>query len=880
MVQGGEIMIRRKDMLNDLDQDIREHIERETQDNIERGMSPEEARFAAMRKFGNVTRVKEETREVWSFVWLEQLLQDVRFGLRTLRKNPGFATVAVLTLALGIGANTAIFSVVNGVLLQPLPYTQPGRLVRITDSYPQGALAAMQGNLRSMDVAGYWDGQELNLTGLGDPLRLYGTAVSANFFSLLRTRPELGRTFLPGEDQPGKDHVVILSHALWKEKFGGEPGVVGRSIALEGESREVVGVMPEQFQLAASKAQFWVPLDLDSRAVGSYWGGGFMPVIGRLRPGATLEQARAELRAYIPRMRAMFPWRMPDAIWAASSVVALQASLVGDVASKLVILLAATGFVLLIACVNVANLNLARSSARQKEMTVRATLGAGRWRLCRQLLIESMVLAISGGALGLLLAIKGLTWLTSILPADTPRLAGVSVDWGVMAFTGGIAVLTGIIFGIAPAIYASRTDLTESLKTAWQHSVPRASKRLRSALAITEVSLAVVLVIGAALMVESLWELSQVYPGFRSEHILTARITPTEQFCAKVARCQFFYSDLVERTRALPGVLDAALTDVLPLEGRITAFAAGFEDHPQNPQDPAPVVFETVVTPGYLRLMGIPLLRGRAFTAADTAPDAPSVALITAATARKYWPNQDPIGKHLKRVWASDWTTVVGVVGDVNEDSLTAKLPDYIDGAIYEPFGNAAYAAARLSEAQPTDMTLVLRITSDRASMADQLRRIVSSLNADVPVSRIRTFETVISESESGSRSTASLFSIFAGLALVLGAVGIYGVVSYSVAQRTSEIGLRMALGATPRTVLGLIIGQGARLALLGVAIGIAGAFGVTRVISGFLFGVTPTDPNTFAAVAVLLVGVSVLACYIPARRAMKVDPMVALRYE
>jgi predicted permease len=873
-------MKRRKDMLEDLDQDIREHIDRETQDNIDRGMSPEDARYAAVRKFGNVTRVQEETRDVWSFVWLEQLVQDVRFGLRMLRKNPGFAAVAMLTLALGIGANTAIFSVVNGVLLQPLPYSQPDRLVSITDSYPQGALAAMQENLRSMEVAGYWDGQELNLTGLGDPLRLYGTAVSANFFSLLGTHPELGRTFLPGEDQPGKDHVVILSHALWKEKLGGDPGAVGRSIALEGESREVVGVMPERFQFAASKAQFWVPLDLDSRAVGSYWGGGFMPVVGRLRPGAMLEQARAELRAYIPRMRAMFPWRMPDALWSASSVVALQANLVGDVAPKLGILLAATGLVLLIACVNVANLYLARSSARQKEMTVRATLGAGRWRICRQLLTESIVLAICGGALGLLLALKELAWLKLILPAGTPRLGSVSMDWRVMAFTGGIAVLTGITFGIAPAIYVSRTDLTESLKTGWQHSVSRASNRMRSALAITEVSLAVVLVIGAVLMVKSLWKLSQVYPGFRSERILTARITPTEQFCAKVARCQSFYRELVERAHALPGVLDAALTDVLPLEGRLTAFAAGFEDHPQNPQDPAPVIFETVATPGYLRLMGIPLLRGRAFTAADTAPDAPPVALITAATARKFWPNQDPIGKHLKRVWASDWTTVVGVVGDVNEESLSAKLPDYVDGAIYEPYGNAAYAAARLSMAQPTDMTLVLRVTSDQTSMASQLGKIVSSLNADVPVSRIQTFDTVISESESGSRSTASLFAIFAALALVLGAIGIYGVVSSSVAQRTSEIGLRVALGAAPNNVLRLIIGQGVRLSLVGVAIGIAGAFGVTRVMSGFLFGVTPTDPGTFAAVAVLLVGVSVLACYIPARRAMRIDPMVALRYE
>lgn len=601
-----------------------------------------------------------------------------------------------------------------------------------------------------------------------------------------------------------------------------------------------------------------------------------MPLIGRTRPGVTLEQARAELGATLPRVRKMFPWRMPDALWADSTVIPLQQGIIGDVSETLFILLGAIGLVLLIACANVANLLLARAATRQREMAMRAALGAGRWRICRQLLTESILLAVCGGSFGMLLALTGLSWLKAILPADTPRLSSVTIDWRVLAFTALIALATGVIFGLAPALHASKIDLTESLKTGGQNSGAAKSHRLRSALAIAEIAIAVVLVIGAGLLVKSLWELSHVNPGFRTESIVTARITPNDQFCADFGRCSNFYNSLIARTRALPGVEDTALTNVLPLSGLMGAYAADVEGHPRNPSEPAPVLWESVVTPDYFRIMGIPLLRGRLFTSADSAPGATHVTVVTESTAKKFWPNQDPLGKHVKRSWMGDWITVVGVVGDVNEASMTSKLPEFMDGAVYDPYGNDLGPGGL----KPREFTLVVRMAGGAGNFADALRKTVASLNSEVPVSEVATLRTIVSDSLKAPRSTMLLFAIFAALALVLGAVGIYGVVSYSVTQRTSEIGVRMALGAQKQDVLRLILGHGTRMALIGVVIGIAGAFAATRLMASLLYGVTATDPLTFAAVAILLAAVTLAACYIPARRAMKVDPMVALRYE
>jgi predicted permease len=869
----------RSDFAHGLSEEMQHHLALKTDENIRAGMSEKEARYAAQREFGNVTLLNEDSRGIWNFGRLEQFLQDVRYGARMLRKSPGFTFVAVLTLALGIGANTAIFSLVNGILLRPLPYSQPDRLVAVTDSYSQGSIVAMQKILKTMDLGGYLEGAEFNLTGRGEPSRLYGTSVSANIFSILDAKPALGRIFLAGEDHPGDDNVVILSNAFWQKTLGSDPNVVGEQIALDGVNRQIVGVMPADFQFPSQKTQLWVPLHLDPRNVGTYWGSGFMPIVGRLRTGVTIAQAHSEFRGALSQLRAAFPWKMPDSLWGGASVIPLQAQITGNVQTKLFVLLGAICLVLLIACANVANLLLARAVTRQREMAVRAALGADRRRIFQQLLTESALLAACGGALGIFLAITGLKWLKIILPADTPRLASITIDWRVLAFTASVALITGIISGLAPALFAAKIELTESLKKGGQHSASAAtgsSHRLRGVLAIAEISLAFVLVIGAGLLVKSLWELVRVNPGFQTESIITARIMPSKSFCASAARCQNFYGELAERVRAIPGVNDAALVDVLPLDGRINAFAADIEGHPRNPSDPAPVIFDSLITANYLQLMGIPLLSGRALAPADAAPDAAPVALVTLWTANKFWPNENPIGKHVKRTFMNAWITIVGVVGDVHQENLASRYPAFVDGAIYEPHGvNQATGRPRL-----TDMTLVLRASNNRTNYGQSLQQIVASLNPDAPVSDITTLRSIVTKSASTARSTVALFAIFAALALTLAAIGIYGVISYSVTQRRPEIGMRMALGAQWQDIVRLVVGHGARLALIGIAIGIAASFALTRLMKSLLFGVSATDPLTFVSVSVLLIFVAVAACYIPARRAMRVDPMVALRHD
>jgi predicted permease len=807
---------------------------------------------------------------------METVVHDLRYGLRMLRKSPGFTVIAVLTLALGIGANTAIFSLVNGILLVPLPYSKPEQLVSVTGSYPNGALVAMREQVHTMDVAAYAEGHDFNLTVLGEPTRLTGTLVSAELISILGARPELGRTFYPGEDHAGQDDFVILSHALWEQRFGSDRTIIGRSIQLEGRSRQVVGVMPADFRFPSTKTQIWLPLHNDPRDVTSYLAGDYMPVIGRLRPGSSIQQAQAEIRIFQSHVGAIFPWKMPASWNADVSVVKLQNGMVADVRARLLMLLGAVALVLMIACANVANLTLSRSATREKEMGIRSALGAGRQRIVRQLLTESVVLASLGGLLGLLVAAAGLQLLKTALPADTPRLVDVRMDWRVLVFTAGLTIFTGFVFGIAPALQSSRTALGELLKTGGRGAAVSVSQRLRSGLAVGEVAFAVLLVVSAGLLVRSFWALSHVDPGFRSEHVMTARITPNESFCNDPARCVSFYRSVLEQVQSSPGVSGAALVNTLPLGGRVNKRALQMEGLTGSANETQPLFWLDVVSSDYFRVMGIPLMSGRWFTKADESGSSP-VAIITAASAQKFWPGQNAVGKHVRFAGDKEWRTVVGVIADVRAYDLQRNIPEWIQGMIYAP-----YSAKASSEdgRVPAEMTIAVQTASDDSQVAAMLRGIVTALNPEVPVSEVKTMRTVVSEAVSTPASTMSLFVTFAGLALVLGIVGIYGVLSFLVSKRTREIGVRMALGAQQRHVLWLILKEGAKFSLVGIGLGLAGAFVVTRWLASELYGVGPADVLTYAGVALVMTLVTMFACYIPARRAMSVDPLVALRFE
>ena len=860
------------DLAAELDSHLALHIE----DNLRAGLSPEEARRQALIQLGGLDQTKESVRAQRGFPSLDSLLHDIRFALRMLRKNPGFTIVAVLTLALGIGANTAIFSLVNAVLLRPLPFHDSSHLVGLQNgSYPKGGFAAMRERIHALDVAAYSDGHQFNLTGQGDPVRLNGTLVSAEFFSVLGVQPQLGRLFSAGQDQAGQDSFVILSDHLWRNRFEADPSIVGHVIDLDGVPRQVVGVMPADFRFPSVLTDVWVPLNIDPRDATSYWAGDYMPVIGRLKPGATVAEADAEIQQFDSNVRTMFPWPMPKDWNAGVAAVPLQRMLAGDLRELLLILLGAVMLVLLIACANVANLALARGSTRAKEIAIRASLGASRVRIVRQLITESVVTAFVGSALGIAFAAGCLSLLKTSFPSDTPGLANTAIDWRVFLFTLVLALIAGLISGSAPSIECSQTQLTESLKSGGRGVAASASRAARRGLVTGEVALAVLLVSAAGLLIRSLWLLSNVNPGFGSEHLLTMRITPNESFCDDAARCVEFYRQVAENVRALPGVTGAALINTLPLNGEVNKRSVQLEGKPATDQS-LPLTWQNIVSPGYFSLMKIPLLRGRAFTDEDTTGN-PPVVMLSAATAHRFWPGEDPVGKHLQLSQTQQWWTVVGVVGDVRAFNLRQNVPDWMQGTIYLPYSPLSTME---DKRVPAEMTLAVGTFNGDAGVVQSVRDIVSRLDADAPVSEIQTMSALVSSAASSSRSVTLLFASFAGIAFLLGAVGIYGVISFFVSQRTREIGIRVALGAQPAHILKMVMREGLSMIVAGVAIGLIAAIALTRLLGGLLYAVSPTDPLSLAAVALLFALVAALACYIPARRAMRVDPVTAMRSE
>ena len=809
--------------------------------------------------------------------YFENRIKDIRYELRSLAKRPGLSVVAILTLALGIGANTAIFSLVNGILLEPLPYREPRRLVRLTEEYPLGGFQILRNGCQAADLATYWPGEEFNLSltqFAATPARLNGAAVSANLFSLLGVQPEIGRTFEDGDDTAGRTQLVILSHNLWQNEFAMDSHILGRNINLEDKTFQVVGVMPSNFKFPSPSTDIWVPLELDPRNSGDYWGPQ-LPIIGRLRGPRSTEQAREEVRSLLPQIVSSSPYPLPANWNSNASIISLQEDLVGNVRPKLLVLLGAVGLVLVIVCTNLANLLLAQAAARQKEVAIRSALGASRSRIINQLLTESLILAVCGAAVGLLLAWKALVALKVLFPANTARLAEVSLDNRVLVFTGALAILTGFVFGLAPALKACGIDPIKVLNAGGRTS-GRGGSGLKQGLVIAEIMLAVVVVIGAGLLTKSLWLLAHVSKGFTPDNVLAVQVTPDKDFSKDRQRCINFYDELLRRLTSLPGVQGVAAINALPLSPDIPVLPTSVQDFNPGEADPTvPLLWAGAITPEYTALMQIPILEGRGFSESDRA-DTAGVVLVGASTAEHFWPGQNAIGKHLKPVWDTQWRTVVGVVKDVTQYGLAKHRPSWIAGEIYMPYSQAVLGHKQF----PSSMSVIVRTTTDKLPLSADMREIVDILNPGVPIAEPHWMTDIVSQSLEDSRSTTWLLGAFALLALILGALGIYGLISYSVAERKHEVGVRMALGAKQFDVLKLIVGQGLTLTIVGILLGVLAASGLTRLLASLLYGVKPIDWSIFLLVSLTLAIVAVVASYIPAQRAVKVDPTVALRVE
>ncbi|MBI3426659.1 MAG: ABC transporter permease [Acidobacteria bacterium] len=819
---------------------------------------------------------------------MNTLLQDLRFGARMLFKQPGFTLIAVVTLALGIGANTAIFSVVNGVLLRPLNYREPERLVTLLHE-GRGPVApanfldfrAHGQSFAQMAAAEAWGGA---LTGNDRPEQLSGLRMGEGLFDMLGVPALLGRTLQAEDFQPGQEHVLLLSHKLWQRVFGGVADVVGKQVRLSGESYTIVGVMPPQFQFPpfwSTRAEMWTPLDLRARATSR--GGQSLRVFARLKPGVTLVQAQTEMEAMSKQLAAAYP--------AANTglnirVTTLNEKIVGDVRPALLILSVTVGMVLLIACANVACLLLARAAARQKEVAIRGALGANRWRILRQMLTESLLLALGGAFSGVLLAVWGVEWLTGLLAGNStsfsvrlPRLNEIQIDATALLFTLSVALLTGLLFGLAPALAASKPDLNQVLKEGGRGNTGGPS-RWRAMLVVAELALSLVLLIGAGLLVSSFLKLQAIDPGFNPRNLLSATVSLAGATQYVGPAREAFYRQLTERLKTVPGVTAASAINHLPLAGDTWGTNVVFENQPLPPPGQEAGATFRVCRPDYFSTMGVPLRAGREFTERD-APDAPRVVIVNETLAKRYWPSEEALGKRLTlddprdRTQPVQWLTVVGVVKDVKQGSWTAAP----ENEIYLPFQQDPIFYAGTA-GHMTAMTLVVRTTVAPQTLAPAVQEAVRALDRNLPVSASVSMEQVVADTLWQPRFNLQLIGLFAALALVLAAVGLYGVMSYSVTQRTHEVGLRMALGAGQRDVIKLMVGQGMKLALLGVGLGLLVALALTRLMTKLLFGVSATDPLTFAGIALLLTLVALLACYIPARRAAKVDPMIALRCE
>ena len=864
-------VVRSRDVERELDDELRDHVERRIADHVARGVARPEAERLARAGLGGLEQVKERCRDARGLRLLQTVAQDLRYGARALRRDAGFTVVAILTLALGIGANTAVFSLVDGILLTPLPFAGAERLVGVTGRYPAGAFAALRRDAESLDVGAYVEGQWAVVKGAGDPTRTATARVSAECFTLLGVGPAAGRVFRRGEDVAGRDRLVVISHALWQQRFHGDPSVIGRFLELDGERREVIGVMPLDFRFPSAATDLWIPLGIDEGQPSKYWAGDFMPVIGRLRPGRTIDDGRAEIRLFQSRIADAFPWRMPPDWNQDISLVPLHEAMVGPVRPRLLILLAAVLVVLLAACANVANLSLSRAIARDREIAVRVAVGAGPGRIARQLLTESLMLASLAGCAGVLAGTQMLAMLKAVLPADTPRLLDAGLNWRVLMAAAVLSLGTGCVFGLAPVTRTLRVRLRSALE-AGGRGASAVGVRWRAAFTIAQVACAVLLVVAATLLVRSLWSLSSADPGFRATGVLTASISPPEAQCATADRCVAFYRDLESRLSGSPGVEHVALVNTLPLAGVVAKRSLELEGY-QPGNDADPLFWLHTSTPDYFTVMGIRVETGRDFTDSDRT--GARVAIVSASTARRFWPGAPAIGRNIRFIGESRWWQVVGVVADVKAHNLTHAYPDWIDGVVYVPYGTAA----TLEDGRiPAEMTLTLRTRGDIAPDGAVLEGIVAALDRGTVVGPVRPMQSVVADAVAAPTAVASLLSTLAAVALTLGAIGVYGVLSFLVAGRTRDFGIHLALGATPRMLCWMVVREGGVLCLGGTLIGLAGSLVLMRWLSTELHGVTPTDPLSYLAVVSAMAVVTAIACWVPTRRAMRVNPLVAIR--
>ena len=810
-----------------------------------------------------------------------QVLNDVRYSIRSLLKQPAFTAVAIVTLALGIGANTAVFSVVNAVLLRPLPYNDPSRLVTIWEQSPQRDMYEMPVSLANLrdwqdqnstfeQIAAYTF-TELNLTGTGEPSRLLAVRSSANLFPLVGGQTIFGRTFNAEEDKEGAERVVVISNAVWRSRFGSDPDIVGRSLTLNNQSYSVVGVMSPGFQFPVGfgymgkvlndPVDAYVPIAAASNELrrGNY---SFF-AIGRLKPGVSIEQARADMTAIESRLEQQYP---EGNTGISVSLVPTYEQTVKAVRPALLVLLGAVGFLLLIACANIANLMLARTASREREIAIRLALGASRFRVLRLLLGESLLLSIAGGLLGLLLALWGTDALIALAPENIPRLNEVGIDVRVFSFTLIIAVITGVIFGVIPALQSAKPDLNKALKEGTRGSTGGvAGKRTRSTLVAVEVALSLVLLIGAGLMIKSFARLQQVNLGFNPDQLVTTSLSLSRSKYGEGRQQVAFFQEALQRLESLPGVQSAAATTALPLTLSVSGSDFLIEGRPAPQPGQEMVINTSGVSPEYFRTLGVPMLKGREFSDRDTS-DAPLAAVINNDLARTYFPNEDPIGKRITFDEGESWISIVGVAADVRRFGLDSNAKP----EVFLPY----------LQLPSRSMSLVIRSSTDPKSMGAAIKNEIQKIDKDMPLEETKTMQELLAESNSGRRFNMLLLSLFAGIALLMAIVGIYGVMSYTVAQRTKEIGIRVAIGAQTADVFRMVIGQGMALALIGIVLGLVSAFGVTRLMATMLFGVEATDPTTFIGIAVLLAIIAFVACYLPGRRATKVDPLIALRYE